>query len=186
MTAAVLEPCATGPADVVVRALRRTDHQLVRDVFAGLGPTSRQLRFLAPKRDLSEREVARLVDLDGQRQAAVVALDPCDGRGLGIARFVRRDPASVEADVAVAVVDSWQGVGLGTTLTRELAATATAVGIERFTALVSGDNAGVRRMLARLQPVVLSARIDSGAVEYAIDVPSLGAGAAVVPLPAPR
>ena len=186
MTAVALESCAPGPADVVLRALRRTDHQLVRDVFAGLGPTSRQLRFLAPKRDLSDTEVARLVDLDGEHQAAVVAVDPCDGRGLGIARFVRRDATSVEADVAVAVVDSWQGLGIGSRLTRELAGVAAVAGVERFTALVSGDNAGVRRMLARLQPVVLSARTDFGAVEYAIDVPSLGAGAPVVPLHARR
>lgn len=170
MTALAVEPCA---ADVVVRLLGRDDHRLVRDVFAGLGPTSRQLRFLAPKRDLSDREVDRLVDVDGASRVAVVAVDPCDGRGLGIARFVRRDPTSSEADVAVAVADDWQGIGLGTRLVSDLAAVAHDAGVERFTALVSGDNAGVRRLLARLRAVILSARIDNGAVEYAVEVGSL-------------
>ena len=170
MTALAVEPCA---ADVLVRPLGRDDHQLVRDVFAGLGATSRRLRFLAPKHDLSDREVERLVDVDGSTRVAVVALDPCDGRGLGIARFVRRDPGSTEADVAVAVVDRRHGDGIGTRLVSDLAAVAHDAGVERFTALVSGDNAAVRRLLLRLRAVVLSARIDYGSVEYALEVRSL-------------
>jgi GNAT superfamily N-acetyltransferase len=168
----VTAAAAEGPA-VAFRMLRGDDRQLVADVFSGLGERSRRLRFLSPKTALSAAELDRLVDVDGDRQAAVVAVDAVDGRGLGIARFVRSADDPGVADVAIAVVDDWQRRGLGTQLLGVLAATAASAGVGRFVALVSPENAGVRRLLARLHAVVASARIEQGAVEYEVEVASL-------------
>jgi protein lysine acetyltransferase len=44
------------------------------------------------------------------------------------------------AEVAVAVVDSWQGRGLGTALLDAIAARAREEGVERFTASVLANN----------------------------------------------
>ena len=69
---------------------------------------------------------------------------------IGVARFVRTDPGSPAAEVAVAVVDDWQGRGLGTLLLDRLAARAREEGIERFTATVLADNRAVIELMERL------------------------------------
>jgi GNAT superfamily N-acetyltransferase len=68
------------------------------------------------------------------------------------------------AEIAVTIVDDWQGRGLGTELLSRLSDRARQVGIHRFTALVSTDNAAsvglLRNLGARL------AGRGPGTVEY--------------------
>jgi RimJ/RimL family protein N-acetyltransferase len=157
---------------VFLRPLRRDDATVLLTVFAGLGPRSRELRFLAPKRMLTSADLRRLTSVDGHDHVAVVAYsaawDP-----IGVGRFVR-DADATTAEVAVAVVDGWQGRGVGTVLSSELAAHAREVGIQRFTATMSGRNEGAARLMRRLSGKVEPGTAEGGVAEYVVH---LSAGA---------
>jgi GNAT superfamily N-acetyltransferase len=78
------------------------------------------------------------------------------------------------AEVAVAVVDDWQGRELGTVLLHDLAARAREEGIKRFTASVLAENKPMIEAFHRLGDVV-SGR-DSGVLELLIKLPATGPG----------
>src|SRR5690242_16641932 len=151
---------------VLIRQVRSTDATLLADGFARLSPRSRQLRFLTRKKELSGAELRYFTDVDHHDHEALVALNHADGRGVGIARYIRHTKDPQAAEIAVTVVDDWQGRGLGTELLTRLAARACQEGIHRFTALVAEDNAVVTRML-RHASASLADR-SPGAAEYEI------------------
>jgi len=151
---------------VLIRPVRPADAALVADGFARLSLRSRQLRFLTPKKQLSAAELRYFTDVDHHDHEALVALNPADGRGVGIARYIRHSSDPHAAEVAVTIVDDWQGRGLGTELVTRLSGRARCAGIHRFTALAAEDNTAVARMLANT-----SARLAGrgpGTLEYHI------------------
>jgi len=95
-------------------------------------------------------------------------------RGAGIARYVRDADDPQTAEIAVTIIDDWQGRGLGTELVAQLSERARAEGIRRFTAPVAAGNpatAGlprnVRASLVRHEPAALEYEITLGAAgEY--------------------
>ena len=70
-----------------------------------------------------------LTEVDHVDHEAIGAVDPRTGAGLGVARYVRDAERPDAAEAAVAVVDEWQGRGLGGLLLRRLTDRATANGI---------------------------------------------------------
>ena len=87
-------------------------------------------------RDGSE-VVVRAITAAGEESLG--ALDPATGKAVGVARFIRLEPGGDRAEAAVAVVDEWQGRGLGAALLDRLAARAGEAGIRSFTAAARGD-----------------------------------------------
>jgi GNAT superfamily N-acetyltransferase len=151
---------------VLIRQVQSADAALLADGFARLSPRSRELRFLTRKQQLSNAELRYFTDVDHHDHEALVALNPADGRGVGIARYVRHADDPHAAEIAVTVVDDWQGRGLGTALVARLSGRARHEGIHRFTALVAEDNMAVGRML-RNTSASLAGR-GPGTVEYEI------------------
>jgi GNAT superfamily N-acetyltransferase len=153
---------------VLIRPIRSSDGAGLREGFARLGPQSRELRFLSPKPALSAAEVAYFTEVDHVMHEALVAVDPMAGVGLGVARYIRDPKAPQVADVSVTVVDEWQRRGVGTQLVQQLMRRARKGGICRFTALVSTDNVGVRRLLRRVSSDVVLVERDSTTLSYEI------------------
>jgi RimJ/RimL family protein N-acetyltransferase len=122
-------------SEVLIRQVRRTDVPLLADGFSRLSAKSRQMRFLGPKKELTPAELRYLTDIDHHDHEALGAVDHADGRGVGVARYVRSADDPQAADIPVTVVDEWQGRGLGTELVARLSDRARAEGIRRFTAL---------------------------------------------------
>ena len=157
---------------VLIRQVQSADAPLVADGFARLSPRSRQLRFLTGKKQLSSAELRYFTDVDHHDHEALVALNPADGRGVGIARYIRHADDPHAAEIAVTIVDDWQGRGLGTELVTRLSGRARHEGIHRFTALVAEDNMAVARML-RNTSASLAGR-GPGTVEYEITLTTPG------------
>src|SRR5262245_23541267 len=151
---------------VLIRPVRSTDAALVADGFARLSPRSRQLRFLTAKKQLSGAELRYLTDVDHHDHEALVAVNPADGRGVGIARYIRHAGDPHAAEIAVTIVDDWQGRGLGTELLPRLSDRAPSAGNHRFTSLVAEDNTAIAGLLRHMN-ATLAGR-SPGTLEYEI------------------
>lgn len=161
---------------VLIRQVHRDDASLLAEGFVGLSAESRRLRFLTAKTELSAVELRYLTEVDHHDHEALGALDQADGRGLGIARFIRHAEDQEAAEVAIAVIDDWQGRGLGTELLSRLTDRARQEGIRRFTALVASDNVAVIALMHTLSADVRAADREAGTVEYEIALAPGGLG----------
>ena len=152
---------------VELRPLRPDDSAAVLAVFAGMGLHSRELRFLASKSGLTEADVQHLTAVDGWNHVGVLAMARRD-RPIGIARFIRDRADQDSAEVAVEVVDDWQGRGVGTQLLLELRQRAVDAGVRRLKVFVSPDNSAVHRLLARMPGAVTMLSTDRWMTEYVV------------------
>jgi RimJ/RimL family protein N-acetyltransferase len=151
---------------VLIRPVQSADAPLLADGFARLSDRSRQLRFLTPKKALSPAELRYFTDVDHHDHEALGALNHADGRGVGIARYVRDADDSQAAEIAVTIIDDWHGRGLGTELVAQLSERARSEGIRRFTALVAADNRAMAGLLREVRADFV--RREPGALRYEI------------------
>jgi GNAT superfamily N-acetyltransferase len=137
--------------DVALRPILPGDASLLVAGFARLSPQSRYRRFLSPIPRLTDSMLAFLTAVDGIDHRAFGALvDEATGPvGAGVVRWVRTNADPVVADLAVTVIDDYQGRGLGGLLLDVAVFDALAHGVDRFEGLVLGENISSRRMLAR-------------------------------------
>jgi len=131
---------------LTIRVLRNGDTATVATLFERLGSRSRERRFCGAKPRLSEHDLALLARVDDTHHVLVGFVDG-DPEPVGIARLVRDGRA---AEVAFEVADAYQRRGIGTILTRELAADARAAGINELQATVCGDNPPAISLLSRV------------------------------------
>lgn len=158
---------------VLLRQGGRSDRDLLRRGFERLSPESRHRRFLAPMPELGEDMVRSLTEIDHHDHEAIIGLDEKTGDGLGVARYVRSNERPDTAEVAVTVIDDWQGRGLGTLLLEVLSARARAEGIRSFTALMLATNKEMMELLRRLGPVRIIDR-ELGTIEIEVPIPATG------------
>jgi len=151
---------------VLIRQVHSADAPLLADGFARLSARSRQMRFLSPKKALSPAELRYFTDVDHHDHEALGALDQANGRGVGIARYVRDASDPQAAEIAVTIVDDWQGRGLGAELLSQLSDRARQEGIRRFTALVTAGNTAMTRLLRNINAEFV--RYGPDTVEYEI------------------
>lgn len=145
-------------AEVLIRAVRARDKPLFAAGFQQLSDDSRYRRFMGHKRGLSIRELAFLTDVDHVRHEAIGAIDPLGPAGIGVARYVRPEDGEERAEAAVAIVDAWQGRGLGGILLTRLRDRALANGIDTFMATLLVENTAMLTLFRRLGPVTVRAR----------------------------
>jgi GNAT superfamily N-acetyltransferase len=157
---------------VLVRPVQPGDKDLIRAGFDRLSDQSRYRRFLTPTSELGQPMLRYLTEVDHHDHEALVAVDPDSGEGVGIARFVRTGPRN-NAEVAVTVVDQWQGRGLGTILLELLAERAREDGIETFSALTLTTNTEMLDLLRRLGSTRVIERKGS-CIEVEEDLPPAG------------
>jgi len=135
-------------AFVRLRLVRPGDKPRLREIMAGMSPGSRRMRFLGPRDQLTERELAYLTEVDGIDHLAILATRGF--QGVGVARFVRVGVGGRVAEPAMAIVDRFQGRGLGRLLLGRLAAAARERGVERFEGEVLATNRSMLHLLGEL------------------------------------
>jgi acyl-CoA synthetase (NDP forming)/RimJ/RimL family protein N-acetyltransferase len=123
-----------------VRPIRPDDADGVRHFHSGQSAESIYLRFFAPIRELSDRDVFRFTNVDNVDRVALVMT--VRGVIVGIGRWDRFDRTS--AEVAFNISDHYQGKGIGSVLLEHLAVIGQELGVQRFTAEVLPQN---RKML---------------------------------------
>lgn len=159
---------------VRIRQGRRSDRELLLRGFQRLSPESRYRRFLAAMPKLPGTMVRHLTDIDHRDHEAVIALDAEGTEALGVARYVRDPERPDAAEVAVTVIDDWQGRGLGTLLLEVISARARQVGVRTFTAWMLAQNREMMDLFQHLGPVQVVDR-EPGTVEIEVPLPAVGA-----------
>jgi GNAT superfamily N-acetyltransferase len=125
---------------VEIRALRPDDRA---DLVAAVGRVSDQSlyrRFFGARRGFTEQEVAFFLKVDFVSHVALVAVMEEGGQPVivGGGRYIVLQPG--RAEVAFAVVDQYQGKGIGAALMRHLAAIARGAGLIELIAEVLPEN----------------------------------------------
>jgi GNAT superfamily N-acetyltransferase len=125
---------------VEIRALRPDDRA---DLIAAVARSSGQSlyrRFFAVKRSFTDSEIEFFLNVDFVDHVALVAVVDESGRPViaGGARYIVVELG--KAEVAFAVVDQYQGQGLGVALMHHLAAIAREAGLKELIAEVLPDN----------------------------------------------
>jgi CRP-like cAMP-binding protein len=158
-----------------IRPLLPTDRGKLADAQPGFSRESHYRRFFSAP-PLSNKVIEYLIDVDYVDHfawAVLAATEPGEP-GIASARYVRERGARDIAEVAFAVVDEYQGRGLGSLLMGALAVAAGENRIRRFRARVQSENqpmlAVLRRAGARME------FYEPGVLETLMDVPSYGKG----------
>jgi GNAT superfamily N-acetyltransferase len=171
---AVGAPVALRDGSVVrLRQGHRTDRELLRRGFDRLSAEGRYRRFLTATPALTDDMIRYLTEIDHHDHEAIIATEQESGEGVGVARYVRNPRRPDTAEVAVTVIDEWQGRGLGTLLLEALGERARAEGIRRFTAMMLASNQQMMEVLEALGPVHVVDR-ESGTVQIETPIPDTG------------
>jgi len=133
-----------------IRAIEREDRDRLRRLFMRLTPESRYRRYLSPKPELTERELAYLVDIDHVHHEALAAVDEADGSFVAAARYVQLSDQPDTVDVAIEVADDAQRQGIGTELAIQTLKRARANGFTHVTATTLHQNAPAHALLRAL------------------------------------
>jgi len=163
---------------VRIRQGHHADRELLVRGFERLSRGSRYRRFLTLMPELSDEMAGYLTDIDHHHHEAMIAIDEQTGEGVGIARYVRDPQRPHVAEVALTVIDDWQGRGLGVLLLEVISARAREQGVTTFTGLILATNDEVMGLLKHLDAVRI-VDCDAGSVQVEVQIPEIGVGPAL-------
>lgn len=145
---------------VNLRQIDPRDAHALQAFVRALSPTSRAQRFHVGIRELSAYALRYLTNVDQKRHVAIVATRDDTRDPLPVivadARYVELKERA-GAEVAIAVADEWQGLGLGTRMLRQLIGTAMHQGMTHLSGAIVHDNACMLELARRLGATVTSA-----------------------------
>lgn len=134
-----------GGQHVSLRPIRPDDAALLQRMHQALAPEDVRARFHGALRVLEGRMLARLSQIDYDREIALLAFALGDELPLGVVRLYA-DPDNIAGEFAVIVRSDWHGRGLGTALLRRLIERARERGLSRIVGSVLSDNAAMLRL----------------------------------------
>jgi RimJ/RimL family protein N-acetyltransferase len=154
-------------AALQVRALLPGDRA---EMLAAVGRFSSETlyrRFFAPKRSFSEREIEFFLNVDFTSHVALVAVLADSGQQMivGGARYVVSHPGC--AEVAFAIDDAHQKLGIATHMINHLIKLARAAGLEVFLAEVLPENVPMLKVFERCG-LAMTTRSERGVVHVTL------------------
>jgi RimJ/RimL family protein N-acetyltransferase len=134
---------------VEIRALRSGDSAGLIEAVNRTSVESVRRRFFSAKRHFSEQEIDFFSNIDFVNHVALVVIAEEGGEPhiVGGGRYIVVDPG--RAEIAFALVDEYQGQGLGAALMRHLAALARDAGLEEFIAEVLPENLAMLKVFQK-------------------------------------
>ncbi|MCP5284811.1 MAG: bifunctional acetate--CoA ligase family protein/GNAT family N-acetyltransferase, partial [Burkholderiaceae bacterium] len=123
---------------ITVRPIRPEDEPGHRAFLERLDPEDVRLRIFYSRRSIEHSELARLTQIDYDREMAFIALD-AEGHTLAVVRGIT-DPDNVGAEFGIVVRSDLKGGGLGERLLRKLITYHRSRGTQVLTAEVLAEN----------------------------------------------
>jgi acetyltransferase len=164
-----------GAPAVAIRALRPDDLALERRFIEGLSPQTLYQRLQYFASSASERDLARLLDLDYYDRLAVggVTHDAAGESLIGVSRYARI-PGTRRAECAIVVADGWQGRGLGSELMRTLVMAAQERDVDCLEGITLAENSRIATWARRFGFSVRTEPNSGGLVAVSLDLRDLG------------
>ena len=136
-----------------LRPIRPEDEAQHLAFLGRVEPADIRMRLFYTRRSIERRELARLTQIDYEREMAFIVTAPLeDGGGeetLGVVRaFV--DPDNVQAEFGILIRSDTKGAGLGRRLMEKVIAFLRGRGTKRLVATVLAENAAMRDLAAQL------------------------------------
>lgn len=159
-----------------VRPIRPEDVEAIHGFHAAQSEESIYLRFFAPIKRLSDKDVHRFTHVDYQDRVALVMFVRDELAGIG--RYDRTEKSGPIAEVAFNVSDHHQGRGIGSVLLEHLADIGRESGVTRFVADVLPQN---RRMIGVFRDAgfEVAHEFDDGVIAVSFDIEPTDASRAV-------
>ena len=136
---------------VIVRAVRPDDKSTILRGIGLFSDASLYKRFHGAKTSLTERELKYLTEIDYLHHVALLAVLKDDDQAIGGGRFIESDEALQprSAELAFAVGDNFQGIGVGTIILKHLIYLAREIGVKILEADVLSENTAMIRVFEK-------------------------------------
>jgi len=143
---------ARGGLHLLLRPVKLTDGDLLKDFFYSLSDASNYHRFFTGRQYVSRNFLKNFIINDYARQLVLLAVIEDGGMEsvAGMGQYIV-DDITHRADVAFAVRDEYQGMGIGRILLQSLTGIAKKEGITGFTADVLPDNRPMLKLFASMR-----------------------------------
>ncbi len=183
--AQLVETIAWQGRTLTLRPIRPEDEAQHLEFLGSLDPGDVRLRVFYSRRSIERSELARLTQIDYEREMAIVAVAPGpDGaeQTLGVARAVA-DPDNIDAEFGIIVRSDLKGSGLGSMLMQKLIRTLREHGTRRLVASVLKENQGMLALAQTLgferqrAPAAKGMDAPDGTVEIALLLQPAATGA---------
>ena len=147
---------------VTIRPIKPEDAELEVDFVRTLSAETKYYRFMNTMRELPPAMVARLTQIDYDREMAFVATLAVDGmeKEIGVCRYAV-NPDGESCEFAVVVADDWQHRGLARKLMGVLIETARSRGIQYMNGVFLANNERMLKFVQKLGFVLSSDPEDS-------------------------
>ncbi|MBI5848101.1 MAG: GNAT family N-acetyltransferase [Nitrospirae bacterium] len=150
---------------LLMRPVRMTDEQLLKDFFYDLSSDCMYHRFISTRNSMPHEQLQKFVVIDYTREMVILAIRESEGREsiVGMAQYYI-DEKTHTAEVAFVVRDDHQSKGIGSELLGYITLLAKRNGLHGFTAEVLMDN---RPMLQLFQKMgfIVEQRAEAGVYE---------------------
>jgi GNAT superfamily N-acetyltransferase len=155
---------------VRLRPIHPDDRAKLTAMGERLSPESYRRRFFSPA-PLSDSMLSSFLEVDYRRHFAFVATVENQGEEPIVAtgRYIRSKTDRSRAEIALTVIDDYQGRGIGTVLFAALAVVARANDIETFEGLVLTENAAMLSILRHAEPSLDQS--EPGVLRAVMDIP---------------
>ncbi len=160
---------------VTIRAVRPGDRSRFVEAFRLLDRDSIYTRFFTHRRDLSDDEIDRAVNVDFVSEVAlVVTTESVQGDTIiASGRYIATDTTGTErsAEVAFVVEEDYQGRGIASHLLAHLAPLARVQNFTQFEAAVLSENRGMLAVFRR-SGFPMEQRRDRGVIHVTLALPA--------------
>ena len=136
---------------VYVRAIRPDDKTTILQGLSLFGEASWYKRFHGSKSSLTDQELTFYTEIDYVHHVALLVLLKDNDQAIGGGRFIAYDDTvpSKGAELAFAVADNFQGLGVGKIVLKHLIHIGRETGIKLFEADVIAENTAMMRVFEK-------------------------------------
>jgi len=152
-----------------IRALKPQDQEGLAAAVDRSSPQSLYRRFFGAKRSFSDKEVKFFMNVDFVNHVALVAVveEHCHATIVAGGRYIVERPGT--AEIAFAVIDDYQGQGIGAALLRNLIILARDAGLNEFVAEVLPENTPMLKVFEK-SALKMSTKREAGTVHVALQL----------------
>jgi len=145
----LIEAWSAKGQDFIVRPIRPEDAEAHAAMIRRVPAEDLRFRFFTAMREISPEQMARLTQIDYEREMAFIAVRVADQATVGVARLVR-EVGEPRGEFAIVVEPSVKGLGLARHLMDRLTGWAREVGVSKISGSVLADNHAMLGFVRRL------------------------------------